>query len=108
MMTAITREELKAKMDHQDKFVLVETLPATAYHMVHLPGALNLPLERLEELAASVLPDRCAEIVVYCATPSCQASEHAARRLNDLGYTNVKDYAGGKQDWIDAGFPTVG
>ena len=25
--------------------------------------------------------------------------------LADLGYTNVKDYAGGKQDWIDAGLP---
>jgi rhodanese-related sulfurtransferase len=25
-----------------------------------------------------------------------------------MGYTNVRDYAGGKQDWIDAGLPTEG
>jgi hypothetical protein len=24
-----------------------------------------------------------------------------------MGYTNVRDYAGGKQDWIDAGLPVV-
>jgi rhodanese-related sulfurtransferase len=32
----------------------------------------------------------------------------AARELAALGYTNVKDYKAGKQDWIDAGLPTEG
>ena len=32
----------------------------------------------------------------------------AARELVALGYTNVKDYKAGKQDWIDAGLPTEG
>jgi len=30
----------------------------------------------------------------------------AARELAEMGYTNVADYTGGKQDWIDAGYPT--
>jgi hypothetical protein len=32
--------------------------------------------------------------------------ENAARELTALGYTNVRDYSGGKQHWIDAGLPT--
>jgi rhodanese-related sulfurtransferase len=108
MIPTISREELKAKIDRKDDFVLVETLPATAYLMVHLPGAINLPFDRVEELGPSLLADKAAEIVVYCATPTCTASEDTARKLIDLGYTNVKDYAGGKQDWIEAGFSVAG
>jgi rhodanese-related sulfurtransferase len=44
-----------------------------------------------------------AEIVVYCASPICQNSHIAARSFEQLGYTNVGVYAGGKQDWQDAG-----
>ncbi len=103
MIPVITREELKAKMEGKDDFVLVEVLDATAYLMSHLPGAINLPLARFDELVGSVLPDKSAEIVVYCATPTCHASDEAAQRLIEMGYTNVKDYAGGKQDWFNAG-----
>jgi rhodanese-related sulfurtransferase len=30
-----------------------------------------------------------------------------ARELAAMGYTNVRDYAEGKSDWMDAGFPVV-
>jgi len=57
----------------------------------------------VERLAAGVLPDKSAEIVVYCASRSCQNSHIAAARLAQLGYENVAVYAGGKQDWSEAG-----
>lgn len=63
----ITREELKAKIDRCDKFILVETLPAEAYHFGHLPGAINLPPGEVTKRAYQVLPDLSADIVVYCA-----------------------------------------
>jgi len=47
------------------------------------------------------------EVIVYCAGPTCHASENAARELTDLGYSNPRHYAGGKQDWQDAGLPVV-
>jgi rhodanese-related sulfurtransferase len=50
-----------------------------------------------------VLPDRNAEIVVYCASATCQNSHIAARLLEQRGYTDVSVYAGGKQDWSEAG-----
>jgi len=70
-----------------------------------VPGARHLPHDRVRELAPGVLPDRNAEIVVYCASATCQNSHIAARVLEQLGYTNVAVYAGGKQDWQEAGLP---
>jgi len=70
MPETIPRDKLKQKLDRKDKFLLVETLPATAYHHAHLPGAINLPPDQVTQLAPSVLPDKAAEIVVYCASPT--------------------------------------
>jgi rhodanese-related sulfurtransferase len=66
----ISRDELKQKIDRKDDFLLVETLLATAYHHNHLPRAINLPPDSVKTLAAQVLPDQGAEIVVYCANPT--------------------------------------
>jgi rhodanese-related sulfurtransferase len=44
---------------------LVEVLPADEYEEDHLPGAVNLPLRKLEEQGRDVL-DRHRAIVVYC------------------------------------------
>ena len=70
MSKTISRDELKQKIDRKDDFHLVETLPATAYHQNHLPGAVNLPPESVAELASQLLPDKGADIVVYCANPT--------------------------------------
>lgn len=106
MVTKITREELQAKLDRGDKVILVEALPPMYYEDTHLPGALNIPHDQVEALAPELLPDKFADIVVYCANGPCQNSEIAANRLSQLGYSNVKDYHLGKQDWIEAGLPT--
>lgn len=42
---------------------------------------------------------------MYCSNAACQNSPQAARRLVELGYTDVYDYEQGKQDWIDADLP---
>jgi len=68
MPKTISRDELKQKIDRKEDFLLVETLPATAYHHQHLPGAINLPPESVTTLATQLLPDKRAEIVVYCAS----------------------------------------
>jgi rhodanese-related sulfurtransferase len=70
MANIITRDELKQKINRKDDFVLVETLPATAYHHAHLPGAINLPLDRVISDAMKVIPNKSADIVVYCASPT--------------------------------------
>jgi rhodanese-related sulfurtransferase len=107
MAPTITREELKAKMDRKVDFVLVEALPQKHYASTHLPGAINLPYEFVDE-AEKVLPDKRAEVVVYCMNPDCLASREEARELVEMGYERVLHYAAGKQDWIRAGLPVEG
>ena len=69
-METVSREELKGKMDRGEGFTLVETLAEVAYRHEHLPGAINLPPDRVRELAPRLLPDKGAEIIVYCASPT--------------------------------------
>ncbi len=63
-LKTITREELKAKMDRGDDFVLLEVLGETSYRRAHLPGAIRF---QDTSLAPELLPDRSAEIVAYCS-----------------------------------------
>jgi rhodanese-related sulfurtransferase len=70
MVETLSREELKGKMDRGETFTLVETLAEVAYQHEHLPGAINLPPDRVRELAPRLLPDKGAEIIVYCSSPT--------------------------------------
>ena len=105
MVDVITRDELKTKLDSRKKITLVEALPEKYYRHAHLPGAINIPHDEVDALAPGMLPDKSAEIVVYCANAPCKNSGIAAERLIALGYSNVRDYHDGKADWIDAGLP---
>jgi rhodanese-related sulfurtransferase len=67
MNETITMNELKSKMDGGENFTLVETLPVEYFRHTHLPEAINLPEDKIPELAATLLPDKNAEIIVYCA-----------------------------------------
>ena len=105
MNATITRRELNRKLSSAARPTLVEALPEKYYADQHLPNALNMPHEQVDALAPALLPDKSAEIVVYCANIQCQNSHIAAHRLTGLGYTNVAVYRDGKQDWEDAGLP---
>jgi len=107
MVETVTREDLKAKMDRGEDFVLVDALGREHYESSHLPGAVNLPYEFVDE-AGRVLPDKDGEIVVYCMNTACSASGEEARELEEMGYSRVHHYAKGKQDWIGAGLPVEG
>jgi len=68
MVANVSTDELKRKVDQRPKnFRLVETLDPERYREGHLPGAVNLPPDKVKEMAASVLPDKSAEIITYCA-----------------------------------------
>lgn len=104
MTTAITREELHRKLAGGDSVVLVEALGPAYFADAHLPGAINIPPDQVDRLAPRLMPDTEAEIVVYCSG-TCQNSEMAARRLEDLGYRRVSVYPDGKEDWVEHGLP---
>lgn len=99
----ITRDELQAAIQNGD--VVVETLGRQYYDDAHLPGAINIPHTEVARLAPQLLPDKDAQIVTYCSNTACRNSEAAAAQLRSMGYSDVRKYAGGKQDWAEAGLP---
>ena len=105
VVQTISRDALKAALDQGEPLVLLEALPPMYFDDAHLPGARNMPHDQVDQLAADLIPSKDALVVVYCANLPCQNSVVAAKRLAALGYTNVREYAEGKQDWIEAGLP---
>ncbi|MEV7554598.1 rhodanese-like domain-containing protein [Amycolatopsis sp. NPDC089917] len=104
MTALITREELKAAID-ATAVTVVDALGGEYFAKQHLPGAVPLVLADVGARAATVLPDRGAAIVTYCSNPACPNSGQVADRLTALGYTDVRKYREGIEDWAGAGLP---
>ena len=102
--TTIDRDGVHAVVD-AGTAIVVEALPAPNYEDAHIPGAANLPHDSDGATIAAVLPDPDATVVVYCSNLACQNSTILSRRLAQLGYSDVREYEGGKEDWITAGLP---
>ncbi|GAA3426738.1 rhodanese-like domain-containing protein [Streptosporangium sandarakinum] len=104
MTALISRDELRVAIE-TGTVVVVDALGGDYYAQQHLPGALALVENEVADRAAELLPDKDAAIVTYCSNPACGNSEAVARRLTGLGYTNVRKYREGIQDWVEAGLP---
>ena len=102
-MKSISREDLKEKIDRGDEFVLLEVLSEASYGRAHLPGAIRF--QDMDSIPA-LLPDKNPEVVAYCSNFHCHSSTRVVRELTAMGYENAFEYEGGKQDWMDAGYPT--
>lgn len=107
-MKTIDREELKSMMD-SSSVAVVEVLDEGSFRSFHLPNAINVPLsDDFDTQIQAAIPNKAQPVVVYCRDMDCDASPMAARRMEELGYETVLDYAAGKQDWRDAKLPVVG
>ncbi|HUR15466.1 MAG TPA: rhodanese-like domain-containing protein [Mycobacteriales bacterium] len=102
MTALITRNELRRAMA-AGTVTVVDALPAAYYDQQHLPGAINLVATDVDQQAHNLLPDKGASIVTYCSNPACGNSQAVANRLTRLGYTNVRKYSDGIEDWVGAG-----
>jgi rhodanese-related sulfurtransferase len=105
MTALITRDELRDAID-AGAVTIVDALGGGYYAARHIPGAVPLVREDVAALAGSLLPDRDAPIVTYCSNEACPNSGQVAGLLTALGYTNVRKYGGGIEDWTRAGLPT--
>lgn len=76
------------------------------YAVGHIPGAINLPAKRFDDLAPGLLPqDKDKLIIFYCDGIECKLSHMAAEDAEDLGYTNIRVYVGGFPEWFKQGNP---
>lgn len=85
-------EELQAKINAQEDFVLLDVRTLDEYNNGHIPTAVLLPHDEINSKAEAMLKDKNKEIVVYCR--SGRRSAIAAESLTKLGYTDVKDFGG--------------
>jgi rhodanese-related sulfurtransferase len=105
MTALITRDELKTSIE-AGTVTVVDALGGEYHAKQHLPGALALAPGEVDARARVLLPDLDAAIVTYCSNPACPNSGQVADRLTALGYTNVRKYREGIEDWVTAGLPT--
>lgn len=64
MPTSITRTDLRLELEGPEPPVLIEALGAAYFADAHLPGAVNIPPGQVDRLAAVLIPDLDARIVV--------------------------------------------
>lgn len=100
-LEAVTREELLAGLS-TGKLALLDVRPEEEFEAGHLPQAINIPLEQLEDMLDRLPRDR--EIVAYCRGPYCVLSHEAVQRLRQLGY-RVRRFEEGYPEWKAAGLP---
>lgn len=109
-MKTLTREELKTMIDRGDDVLLVNVLDPTAFAQAHIPDSHNVPVadkgfnERIRALGAN----EDSRVVLYCSNFDCNASHAAAKQLEQAGFRDLYHYAGGIEDWMDAGYPVAG
>jgi rhodanese-related sulfurtransferase len=97
----ITSDELKAKMDKGDEFLLIDLLGEKSYDSLHLPGAVSVDpgegfAEKVDEITEG---DKSKTVIVYAANFKDELSTIKAWDLIGADYENVLDFKGGLKDW---------
>ncbi len=85
-------EELQNKLNAQENFVLLDVRTQEEFDAGHIASAILLPYDEIALKAATVLPDKEKEIVLYCR--SGRRSAIAKKALVELGYKDIEDFGG--------------
>jgi rhodanese-related sulfurtransferase len=84
------------------RIVLVDGRDAESFALGHIPGAVSLPMDQLQEKVSTFTAQYPKEtpLVIYCASIRCQTANIQARALAELhGYSNVGGMPGGFAEW---------
>ena len=98
-----TIEQVKGKLDRHEPFEFIDVREDTEYAQNHVRGAIHLGRGVLERDVETMIPNKQAEIVLYCG--GGYRSALAANSLRQMGYSNVASMTGGIKAWRDAGYP---
>ena len=99
----ISVDEVKRKLDRQEKFLLIDVREESEFAIDHLPGAVHLGKGIIERDIEAHVPSLNAPMVLYCGGGFRSAL--AADNLQKMGYSNVLSMAGGIRGWRDKGLP---
>ena len=99
----VSIDDVKARLDRGDKFVLVDVREESEYAKDHLPGAIHLGKGIIERDIEERVPELGTPIVLYCG--GGYRSALAADNLQKMGYSNVLSMDGGIRGWREKRFP---
>lgn len=103
-MQELSRDDLKRMNETEhDDFVLANVLPPENFNERHIRTSINVPVgdDGFEQTMEKVTGNKDRKVVVYCANFDCDASPKAAEKLEQAGFSQVYDYAGGTEDWFE-------
>jgi len=98
-----TIAEVKAKLDRGERFHFIDVREDHEFAKDHAKGAVHLGRGILERDIETAIPEKTAEIVLYCG--GGYRSALAAESLQRMGYTNVSSMDGGIRGWREAAYP---
>lgn len=98
----LTIDDVKAKLDRKEKFLLVDVREESEYAADHLPNAIHLGKGVIERDVEARVPDQNTPLVLYCGGGFRSAL--AADNLQKMGYTQVYSMDGGIRGWREKGF----
>ncbi|MBI4400862.1 MAG: sulfurtransferase [Nitrospirae bacterium] len=98
-----TAADVKARLDRKESFHFIDVREDNEFAKDHAKGARHLGRGILERDIETVIPDKQAEIVLYCG--GGYRSALAADSLRQMGYTSVVSMDGGIRAWREAGYP---
>jgi rhodanese-related sulfurtransferase len=99
----ISTEKLQQRLEHGNRLHLWNVLTDGYFKGEMIPGSRRVPLDTIGREVSEANSRKDEEIIVYCGGPKCPQSLQAAQKLMNLGYTNVKAYEGGLEEWKNAG-----
>jgi rhodanese-related sulfurtransferase len=104
----VSTEEM-LRMIQEGLTVVIDARGPSEYENGHLPGAINIPYEKLPEMLDKLQTEAPigVPVVCYCRGPLCDLSDSLADELRFMGYQNVQVYKGGWEHWTEAGHETV-
>jgi len=88
----ISQEEAQRIMEREEGYVIVDVRREDEFLSGHIPGAILIPNESIEDTPPAQLPDRDQLILIYCR--SGNRSKQASQKLADMGYTNIVEFGG--------------
>ncbi len=100
-LEAVSREDLISRL-RNGLVTVLDVRPEDEFALGHLPGALNIPLGKLEHRLSELPTDR--DIIAYCRGPYCVLSFEAVAALRARGYL-VRRLEDGYPEWKAAGLP---
>ena len=96
-------EEVVARHDRNEPFVLIDVREESEWAAGHLPGAVHLGKGIIERDIEARFPDPNTPLILYCGGGFRSAL--AAENLQRMGYTNVLSMDGGFRAWRERGLP---